>query len=265
MKMWILCVVLPLTGIGQTNWEQLVQPSSVLQFKMSVADPFSRATSCGNLAFIDSSSIGISIDNKYSLKNFSKLNFGSQLKTNNGGWGFHASCMGNEMFNGASFSSSYGIHLSKTFGFGLGMRFRRDQLKGFSPLYIMIPQLGILYLFSKKMSVGFQIRKFFSMPYKSESLYKEFSSINTGIGYQLDENFYVSAEISNQFRQKATLNIYAEWMPVNTLKTFLMYQHAYTEILGGMHFKIKKMNIGFGASHHNFLGNSGYLLMYHVL
>lgn len=265
MRMWILWSILPLTGICQTDWGQLVQPSSILQFKSSQTNPFSSTQSYSSLAFIDSSTIGISIDNRYSIKSLSTLNISSQFKTHNGGWGFHTNCIGNEMFNGAMISTSYGIKISKSFGLGLGTRFRRDQLKGFSPIYIMLPQLGVLYFFSKNMSIGFQIKKLFRASIKSEMLYKEIASINTGIGYQVDENFYFAAEISNQFRQKSALNIYAEWRPNKSIKTYLNYQHATAELLGGLDYRTKKVNIGFGMANHSYLGNSGFLMMYHVL
>ena len=263
--MWILWIALPVKSICQTDWDRVVQPASVLIYKSSNSDPFLSLQSCNNLAFIDSSAIGISVENNYSIKGLSKLYLSGQFNTQNGGWGLHANLIGSEVFSEESVATSYGIKISKLFGVGLGVNFRREQLKGFSPLYIMMPQLGILYFFSKKMSVGFRIKKIFRPSFKNASWYKEIVSVNTGIGIQLDESIYLSVELSNQLRYKSNVDVYAEWTPTKMVKTFLMYQQANSELLGGVQYRVNKMNIGLGISNHNYLGNSAYLMFYYVL
>jgi hypothetical protein len=129
----------------------------------------------------------------------------------------------------------------------------------------MMPQLGIIYFFSKKMSVGFQVKKFFRPTNKSQSWYKEVVSINTGIGIQIDENFYIAMEVLNQLRNRSSMNMYAEWMPTVLIKSYLLYQQTSGELIGGMQIKINKLNVGMGISSHSYLGSSGFLTMYHVL
>lgn len=265
MRMWILWMVFPMKAFCQSNWDQVLQPSGVLQYKISNTDPFSSVQSYSSLSFIDSSAIGVSIENKYSIKGLSKLNISAQFNTQNGGWGIHSNFIGNNVLNGGSIATAYGIKISKAFGLGFGARFQRENLRGFSPLYLMIPQLGIIYFFSKKMSVGFQVKKFFRPMNKSQSWYKEVVSINTGIGMQLDERFYIAMEISNQLRNISSINIYAEWMPTKLIKSYLMFQQSSAELLGGMQININKVNIGMGISNHSYLGSSGFLTMYHVL
>jgi hypothetical protein len=265
MKMWILWMVFPIKAFCQSNWDQVLQPSSILQYKRSNSDPFSSSQYYSCLAFIDTSAIGISIENKYSIKGLSKLNISSQLNTQNGGWGMHFNFIGNNVFNGGSIATAYGIQISKTFGLGFGARFQRENIRGFSPLYIMMPQLGIIYFFSKKMSVGFQVKKFFRPTNKSQSWYKEVVSINTGIGIQIDENFYIAMEVLNQLRNRSSMNMYAEWMPTGLIKSYLLYQQTSGELIGGMQIKINKLNVGMGISSHSYLGSSGFLTMYHVL
>lgn len=265
MRILILWLLLPFKAFCQSNWEQVLQPSSVLQYKWSNSDPFSSTQSYSSLAFIDSSAIGVSIENKYSVRGLSKLNISCQMNTQNGGWAIHTDYMGNEVFNGGSVVAAYGIKISKTFGLGFGTRFQQEKIKGFLPLYIMMPQLGIIYFFSKKMSVGFQVKKSFRPTYKSQSWYKEIVSINTGLGIQVDERFYISMEISNELRNKSCMNFYAEWMPTRLIKSYLLYQQSSAELLAGIHIRINKMNVGVGISNHSYLGNSGFLTMYHVL
>lgn len=257
-------MLFPIKAYCQSNWDQLLQPTGVLQYKQSNSDPFSSVQSYSSLAFIDSTAIGVSFENKYSVKGLSKLNISSQMNTQNGGWAIHTNFIGNEVFNGGSIATAYGLKISKTFGLGFGARFQKEKIKGFSPLYIMMPQLGIIYFFSKKMSVGFQVKKFIRPTIKSQSSYKEIVSIHTGMGIQLDERFYISMEISNQLRNKSNMNFYAEWMPTKMIKSYLMYQQSSAELLGGMNISINKMNVGMGISNHSYLGNSGFLTMYHV-
>ena len=187
------------------------------------------------------------------------------MNTQNGGWAIHTNFIGNEVFNGGSIAAAYGMKISKTFGLGFGARFQQEKIKGFSPLYIMMPQLGIIYFFSKKISVGFRVKKFFRPENKFQSSYKEIVSTYTGIGIQLDERFYISMELSNQRRNKSNMNMYAEWMPTRLIKSYLLYQQSSAELLGGINIRINKMNVGVGISNHSYLGNSSFLTMYHVL
>ena len=258
-------MMFPMKTFCQSSWEQVLQPSSVLQYKSSNSDPFSSAQSFNSLAFIDSSAVGISIENKYSIKGLAKLNISGQFSTQNGGWAVHTNIIGNNLFNGGSIATAYGIKISKTFGLGIGARFQRESIRGFPPLFMMMPQLGIIYFFSKKMSVGFQIKKFFRPSNKSQSWYREFVSANTGIGLQLDEHFYLAMEISNQFRNKSSMNIYAEWMPTASVSSYIMYQQSSGELIAGMNIKIKRATVGIGMSNHSYLGNAGFIKMYHVL
>ncbi|MEY2594953.1 MAG: hypothetical protein RI965_225, partial [Bacteroidota bacterium] len=111
----------------------------------------------------------------------------------------------------------------------------------------------------------FQVKKFFRPTNKSQSWYKEVVSINTGIGIQIDENFYIAMEVLNQLRNRSNMNMYAEWMPTGLIKSYLLYQQTSGELIGGMQIKINKLNVGMGISSHSHLGSSGFLTMYHVL
>jgi hypothetical protein len=145
---------MPLFSIAQNDWEQLMQPSSILQHKVFQSNPFIHHTAVGGLAFSDSSSVGISVENKYLITSLSKLNISAQFKTLHGGLSIHMNTMANEIFSGVSMGMGYGIRLSKTLGIGVDGKVKRDQFRGFVPFFILSPQLGLLYLFAKKGSIS---------------------------------------------------------------------------------------------------------------
>ncbi|MFZ9240509.1 MAG: hypothetical protein ACO22R_05165, partial [Chitinophagaceae bacterium] len=74
MRILIWWACMPLFSIAQNDWEQLMQPSSILQHKVFQSNPFIHHTAVGGLAFSDSSSVGISVENKYLITSLSKLN-----------------------------------------------------------------------------------------------------------------------------------------------------------------------------------------------
>lgn len=261
MRIWIWWAFLPFVGYGQSDWASPVHPAGIVSYKNSVSDPFAASAMHAALAFIDSNRIGLTIQNKYMLRSLSSCNLVGQLITSNGGWGFQFGMMGNEVFSGLQLSAGYGLRLSKSFGLGVGVAAQKNQLKGIVPVYTLFPQVGCIYAVSKNISIGFHIKKLFQSTLKSAMMYKEIISIQSGIGFQMDDHFYIAAEISNGYRQKSVLTMYAEWRSNKSIKTFLMYQNSNASMLGGIQYRIRKTNIGMGVSYHNYLGNSAYLMM----
>ena len=264
MRIWIWWAFLPFVGYGQTDWTSRVQPTGIASYRTSVSDPFAASDMHAALAFIDSNRIGLSIQNKYTLKGLSTCSLVGQLRTSNGGWGFQFGMMGNEVFNGFQLSAGYGIQLSKSIGLGVGAAAQKNQITGVVPVYTLFPQVGLVYSLSKNINIGFHIKKLFQSTLKSTMMYKEIISIKTGIGCQIDDHFYIAAEISNGYRQKSEITMYAEWMSNKSIKSFLMYQNSNASMLGGIQYRIRKSNVGMGVSYHNYLGNAFYLMMYHA-
>ena len=264
MRIWILWAWIPLTAFAQNNWEELMQPSNVLQHKIHFSSPFIHHNSFGSISMIDSGSIGISVENKYSLKELSKINLSGQFKMHNGGLGLHFNGMGNDVFNGISFSVNYGLRLSRTFGLGIGIRSRRDQIRLLMPLFIIMPQVGLVYFFSKKASIGINLRKRFRPGMQLLPSYKEFGMISTSFGYQFDDQFYCAIELINDMRQPSYFNIYSEWQPASRFNGYILYQTRSTQMQVGFNYSLKKIQMGMGVAQHTYLGNSFYLTIHNV-
>lgn len=263
MRMLIWWACLPLFAIAQNDWGQLMQPSNVLQHKTIQSSPFIHHNSFGGLAFTDSSAIGISIENKYLIASLSKLNLSTQFKTDNGGIGMHLNAMANEIFGGISIGTAYGIRLSKSIGIGLGGRVKRDQFRGFAPLFILSPQLGLLYFFSKKGSISINWRKLIKP--NPPPVYKEFGLVSSCLNFQIAEQVQMGLEIENDFRESSNLNLYAEWSPAHQIDCYLYYRTNSAEIQSGFLYRLKRLNIGMGIAKHPYLGSSGFIMLYHVL
>lgn len=259
MLIWLACM--PLFSIAQNDWEQLMQPSSILQHKVFQSNPFIYHTAVGGLAFSDSSSVGISVENKYLITSLSKLNISAQFKTLHGGLSIHMNTMANEIFSGVSMGMGYGIRLSKTLGIGVDGKVKRDQFRGFVPFFILSPQLGLLYLFAKKGSISVHLRKLIKP--NVHPFYKEFGNISSCINYQIAEQVELGVEITNDFRNKSNLNVYTEWSPTNQLQTYLYYRTNSTEIQTGIVYSLKRLGMGMGISNHPFLGSSAFIMLHH--
>lgn len=193
------------------------------------------------------------------------MNLALVMKTKNGGWNIQGSFTGNELINGFQTGLGYGMRLSKSFGLGTGVRIRREQLRGFSPLYLIFPQLGFLYYITKKLNVGVHLHKSTQLHSFNELTNSRFNNLTTGIGYQIDNKIYTSVEIVNDMRASSYSTIYFEYAATDNFKTYILFKKQSNEIQVGSNWQLKKFNFGIGISNHTYLGNSGYLMIYHVL
>lgn len=254
---------MPLCCIAQNNWDLLMQPSNIVQHKTAQSNPFIHHSASGGLAFTEHGSIGVSVENRYLIASLSKLNISTQYKTENGGIGLHLNALANEIFNGASMGAGYGVRLSKTLGIGIGGGVRRDQFRGFTPLFILSPQLGLLYLLTKKGSISINLRKLIK-PLASPT-YNEFGTISTAFNFQITSAVQMGIELENNFRSKSNMNLYTEWSPSQQLESYVYYRTGSAEIQSGLLFIPKRWKMGIGISHHPMLGSSCFLMIYHVL
>lgn len=240
-----------------------MQPSSIVQHKTAQSNPFIHHAAFGGLAFTAHGSVGVSVENKYLIASLSKLNISTQYKTDNGGIGLHLNALANEIFNGVSLGTGYGVRLSKTLGIGIGGGVRRDQFRGFTPLFIFSPQLGLLYLFTKKSNISINLRKLIKP--SANQTYNEFGSISTAFNVQIASDVQMGIELENNFRSKSNLNLYAEWSPSQQLESYLFYRTGSAELQSGLLFTPKRWKMGIGISNHPMLGSSCFMMLYHVL
>ena len=254
----------PISCQAQNEWLSLVQPSGNLHYQSNVLDPFAFLHTNAGLAFTDSSALGISAENRYSIKGLSTAHAAMKLKTNNGGWGIYGTAFGNEVMNGTSGGAGFGIRLSRSFGFGTGLRMNREQIRGYSPLVSANPQVGFLYFPDQKFCIGLHVHKSISMSNIKEQPCKQTDRITTGFGYKIDERLYTAIEIINDFRLSAWSKIYAEWTANKKLKAFMLYKTISNELQIGFHGQFERLNLSAGISNQPFLGNSSYIMFYHV-
>lgn len=264
MWRWILWGCFPIYCHAQNEWPGLVQPSGSLHYQLVVLAPLAFIHTNAGLAFTDSGAIGISAENRYSIRGLSTAHAALKLKTNNGGWGVFGSAFGNEVMNGITGGLGYGIRLSKSFGIGTGIRLNRDQIRGYAPLMSANPQVGFLYFIDQKFCFGFHVHKSITASYIKEQAYKQIDRIITGIGYKIDERVYTSIEIVNEFRLPAWSKIYAEWTASKRIKAFLLYKTISNELQLGFHGQFQRVSLSAGISNHSFLGNSSYIMFYRV-
>jgi hypothetical protein len=263
MRMLIMWACMPFCCIAQNDWAQLMQPSNIVQHKTAQSNPFIHHDAFGVLAFAEHGSIGISVENKYLIASLSKLNISAQYKTENGGVGLHLNALANEIFNGFSLGAGYGVKLSKSLGMGIGCGVRRDQFRGFTPLFILSPQLGLLYLFAKKGSISINLKKLIK-PLPTPT-YNEFGTFSTAFNFQIAAGIQMGIELENDFRNKSNLNLYAEWSPTQQLENYLYYRTGSAEIQSGLLYIPKRWKMGMGISNHPMLGSSCFMMLYHVL
>jgi len=99
-------------------------------------------------------------------------------------------------------------------------------------LFILSPQLGLLYLLTKKGSISINLRKLIK-PLASPT-YNEFGTISTAFNFQITSAVLMGIELENNFRSKSNMNLYTEWSPSQQLESYLYYRTGSAEIQSGL-------------------------------
>ena len=206
------------------------------------------------LGFDREKEIGLSIENKYGLKELSQLKMSMAHPFSNGNISLHGSFQGSPVYSRYSGSLGYGHSLNKQTTIGIALGTTHFQLKSQSPETLIQIITGIAYTINEKTTIGIHYQHYQSIDSKYKNAKIKTDGIVIGIGYRLSKPVFLQMEIRKQ-EQHLRLLPAVNWTP-NDKIGFWCGTNGSGHFYLGVSGKLKKFNPSIGLSSHPHLGYS---------
>lgn len=162
------------------------------------SDPFAFTNNQGALAQVKAASIGVFGETRFMLKENSVYGFAATLPTNLGNFGLQLSYAGYNVFNENEIGLSYARKLGKLIDLGVQFNYYGYRISQYSNASTVNFELGIILHFSEKFNGGIHVYNPLGGMLGDSKNEKLASAYKLGFGYDVSNNFYVSADIMKE-------------------------------------------------------------------
>lgn len=255
MMRWIgVLVALPYFSFSQTSSNQLVIPlhAAVYQAKESSTLGLSKLPALQGSQ--RNTKLGISIENKYNLKELAALNFGIGVPTQHGSFGLFAGLQGSLLHTDYNIGLNYGHQLNDKITMGIGFNLAETYLKENRKTSYAGIIAGIAYCINEKTTLAIHYQNQQDLTLSNNKFETKEEGLSIGIGHQLSKTIFVQTEIqkpSNRLHVLPSI-IWTVHEKIELWSGINRSGHLYL----GINNKIKKSIVGIGMASHPQLGYS---------
>ena len=239
--------------------------SQYLQFgaySKNFLDAFSFTSNQASLSSLKEASAGVYSEQKFLLKELNISTLAVAVPLKNAGVGFEANYFGNENYNESQLGIAYAKKLGSLADIGVQFNYYSIKIPGYTNYNTINFEVGAIFHPSEKLHLGFHAYnpvagKLKNSNEKLASIYK------TGIGYEVSEQVFISAEIIKEENKSVNVNAGIEYI---FSKQFFartgIFSDTGTPYAGaGWHWKNLRLHVT--VSYHPQLGFSpGLMLIY---
>lgn len=207
--------------------------------------------------------LGVTVENKYNLKELMQIRLGLGIPVLNGNLTLTASLQGSSWYSSYSGKLSYGIQINKQTSIGIGLGMLRVSLKEYQSDMQAQATVGIAHLINEKtvLAIHYQFNQNIKSPGFTNKLKTE--ALTIGIGYHLSKSVFVQVE-AKQLQQKIRILPSINWIPFEKIG-FWSGTNGSGQLHLGISSQLKKSTVLLGMSNHPQLGYSLLLQFNHRL
>lgn len=198
--------------------------------------------------------IGVSIENKYNLKELAQLRLGFGIPVVNGNLTLNAGIQGSDFYKTYTSKLSYGIQLNKQTTIGLGLGILHFRLKEYQSETLTQVTAGIGYLINEKTVLAIHYTHNQNIRPNNSINKINAEGLTIGIGYNLSNSVFVQMEVK-QLQQKIRILPNINWIPFEKIG-FWCGTNGAGQLHIGISSRLKKSNALLGMSNHPHLGYS---------
>ena len=189
-----------------------VRYTAIGVYSKNFTDAFSGTINQAALAQVTKATGGVYGERRFMLKELSNYAAAIALPSKLGGFGIAARYFGGQNFSSSQIGLGYGRTLSDKIDIGIQFNYNMIKLAGYGSSGIISFEAGTILHLTDRMHIGIHVYnpaggKFGS--FKSEKLASVYT---TGIGYEVSEKVFLSAEISKEENQPVNINAGMQYM-----------------------------------------------------
>lgn len=213
---------LPLTALAQFDFPATGARSAAMGGATTgLADFWSASDNIAGMAFLNHSTVGLSYQQHYLVKEFPYLNLaGNILTRHNGSALLHYSYHGNTQYNEQQLAGGYAMKVTPKLAFGITANYLHLGCNDprYDPQNYLSCAVGLQYRPSERCVIGAKVFNPIFVKTRNKWVTDRLPVVfNIGVGYLLTTNLVGTVEVEKNIYQKPTIRMGAEYRFWNLL------------------------------------------------
>lgn len=256
-------IALPYFTFCQIWTNQEVIPINTMAYQQNNSALLGLSALPALLGFQRKVELGITIENKYNLKELTQIRLGFGIPVLNGNLTLISSLQGSAFHSTYTGALSYGIQLNKQTTVGLALGIAQFRLREYKPEIITQVTAGIAHLINEKTLLAVHYDYNQNIKPNSNTDKSKAEGLTIGIGYKMSTSVFVQME-AKQLQQKIRISPCINWIPFEKIG-FWCGTNGSGQLHLGINGQLKKATALLGMSSHPQLGYSLLLQFNHRL
>ncbi len=249
---------------AQTARSPLSVPyTSIGTYSKKFATAFAGSFNQASLAYAEKASAGIYGDRRFMLKELSIFAAAVSLPVKAGGIGISVNYFGGENFNTAQTGIGYGKRIGDKIAIGIQFNYNHIKLSGYGSSGTVNFEAGAIMNATEKLHFGVHVYNPVGGKFGKDKSEKIASVYTTGIGYDVSDNFFLTAEIAKEEDKPVNINAGVQYVFAKQLFARLGIATATGNYFFGLGLQWKTVRIDMTTSWHPQLGfTPGIMLLF---
>lgn len=202
-----LAIIATCSTKAQVIKQRALSNYSALQaYSKNFSDILSATFNQASLAQLKSGGFGVYGERRFLLQELSNYNAIVAMPTNSGVFGLEGDYLGSAAFNESQLSVLYGRKISEKVDVGARFNYYEARIPGYGSATSINYDVGVIVHLSDKLHTGIHTYNPSSSTIGKNGLEKLGYVYNWGIGYEVSEMTFISAEIVKQENQPVSVN-----------------------------------------------------------
>jgi hypothetical protein len=259
--------LLLLCKVGKTQYSQALQPimplTATAYQKQGVANMAAVVLPASG-DFRKQQTISVAAENRFMLTTLSAFRFGWSASSTQNSIKLGGRFQGNGLVSHYGADAGYAMQLNKNLNLGLKTGLDAHQFKGEKVGMQLGVEGGLLLFLNDKVGWGLHVRSAHPLGTLAKTT-QGYREIKTGIGLQLNEQIFVSAEYATGSNKKTSGFIAMGWMLTEKIGMVGGISNPSGSVFLGVVSKGKREQFSLGLSSHSMLGLSGMMVIDYAL
>lgn len=225
-------------------------------YSKNAADAFSFIVNPAALANLKNAGAGVYSERRFLLNAFSKYTAVAGFQTNSGSFGVQADYFGYSNYNETQIGLGYARSLGSKVDVGAKFNYYNLRIPAYTSASTFHFEAGVLLHLSEKLHAGFSVFNPVGGELNKSANEKIASVYRGGLGYEVSDRFFISAEIIKEENKNAGVNAVLQY---ELVKQFLLRAGINTvskQPFAGVGLKFGQFRVDVATAYHPQLGVS---------
>ena len=225
-------------------------------YSKKAADAFSFTVNPAALANLKQSSAGVYSERRFLLNAFNQYTAVAGFQTNSGAFGLQADYFGYANYNETQLGLGYARSLGSKIDIGAKFNYYSLRIPAYTSASAIHFEAGVLMHLSDKLHAGFSVFNPLGGKLDKTSNEKIASLFRGGLGYEVSDRFFISAEIMKEENKNTGVNAVFQYEPVKQLLIRAGINTVNSQPFAGVGLRFGSFRVDVATAYHPQLGIS---------